>query len=203
MIKNIFFAVLALAMLFVGYQIFDIYNARTKLNKVDDTYKSGPASANLEVVEFLDYGCPYCREAHPTITQAVERDGNITYIPRPVAFLGPNSAYAAVIAYGAAEQGKFFEMHDALIRNFESLSEETLPDIAAQAGVDYAALQKALEAGHLQEKVIENLDIFESLGHRATPTFIIGGGVAYTPEGRMPEVDDFLKMFDQARGQAQ
>ena len=201
MIRNIFLAVLVIAIAFVGYQVFDIYRMRSALTDVGEQYKSGPETANLEVVEFLDYGCPYCRQVHPTITEAVRQDGNVTYIPRPVAYLGEASAYAAVIAYGAAEQDRFFEMHDVLIRDFELLDEGTLPNIAGNAGVDVQKLQDAMDAGYLQDIVIENIDLLNSIGTNATPTFIIGDETVYVPEGSMPTVDDFLDMFAKARGE--
>lgn len=201
MIRNIFLVLLGVAIAFVGYKVFDLYQSRSSIANVEDGYRTGSKNATLEVVEFLDYGCPYCREAHPTITEAVRRDGNVSYVPRPVAFLGPDSAYAAVVAYAAGEQGKFIEMHDVLIRNFEALSPETLPSIAAQAGVDAAALQKAIDNGGLENAVLENLDLFEKMGLNATPAFIIGEDTIYIPEGRMPEVQDFLDMFAKARGE--
>ncbi|MCB1532025.1 MAG: thioredoxin domain-containing protein [Alphaproteobacteria bacterium] len=203
MIKNIVLGVLCLAIAFVGYQIFDAYRVRGALADVEAPLQTGPQDADLEVVEFLDYGCPYCREAHPTIMEAVQRDGRVRYIPRPVAFLGPESAYAAVVAYAAAQQDKFFEMHDALIRNFDNFNETTMPNIAAQAGADPALIQQQLDKGYLQEQVLENLDLFEAMGTNATPTFVIGGDMIYVPEGRMPSVDDFLEMFNKARGEAQ
>lgn len=203
MIRNIFLGVLFIVIALVGYQVYDLYRVRGALSDVGDAYKYGSETANLEVVEFLDYGCPYCRQIHPTIAEAVLRDGNVTFIPRPVAFLGPESAYAAVVAYAAAEQDRFFEMHETLINNFEMLNESTLPDIAAKADADPVKLQEAIDSGNLQDIVLGNIDLFESMGTNATPTFIIGGKITYVPEGTMPTAQDFLDMFAKARGEAQ
>lgn len=199
MLRNILLVIIGLGFAYVGYQVYSLYRIHLRLGNVAHEYRYDQEDANLLVVEFLDYGCIYCRQVHPTIMDAISRDGKITYIPRPIAMLGPDSAYAAVVAYAAGRQDKFMAMHNAVMENFENLDDGTLPQIATSAGVDPVELQNELDAGVVQDYVIENIDLFNAIGGRATPTFIIGGKIFYVPEGQMPEVEDFLNMFEEAR----
>mgnify|MGYP000392104120 CR=1 FL=1 len=200
MLRNIALVCIGLVIAYVGYEIFTLYQKYNDLDNVGVEYRMGNEDADLSVVEFLDYGCPYCREVHPTIMQAVAQDGKVDYVPRPVAFLGEKSAHAAIVVYGAAQQGKFFQMHDAIIANFPDFSDEMLPKIASEAGVNMIELQQDIDTQDLQEYVISNMDLFKRLGGKATPTFIIDKRIFYVPEGNMPSVEDFLTLFAEARG---
>lgn len=201
MFRNIVLGLIIICIAYVGYQIFDIYYTRGAASSVEEPYKLGSESANLNVVEFLDYACPYCRKIHPTITEAVRRDGRVTFIPRPVAFMDDSSIYAALTVYAAAEQNKFFEVHNMMIEHFEDLDQDNMPTYLQDLGVDLEKLDAAVKSGNLQKKIIENSEIFRSIGTGATPTFIIGDAKIYVPQGQMPSVEDFLDMFAEVRGE--
>ncbi|MCF8496491.1 MAG: thioredoxin domain-containing protein [Alphaproteobacteria bacterium] len=200
MMRFIALAAIALAALYLVYDIYRISTAFTGLSDVPPSYALGPDDADVTVVEFMDYGCMFCREVHPTITQATIKDGRVRYIPRPVAAANSkDSAYAAVIAYAAGQQGKFIEMHDLLIREPREITAAVLSDLATRAGVDEAKLLADMQSPELMDLVRENGNFFNRINATATPTFVIGKNTIYVPEGRMPEVQDFLNMFARIR----
>lgn len=201
MLRKVLFVALAGVVFYVGYGIFNLYTGYKALEKMPAGYVIGPADADVNVVEFLDYACPYCKEVHPTIMAAVRRDGKVRYSPRPVAFLSEESVKAAVLAYAAGRQGRFTDMHDALMGDPRDLNDEVLSDAAGRIGTDLATLEEIAQTQQTQDDVIYNLKTFKRLGGKATPTFIIDELIFYVPEGRMPTVEDFLKMFAEARGQ--
>lgn len=196
---RIFYILLAAAICYFGYSIFRVYTDYRGLGDVPAEFVIGPQDADLTVVEFMDYACPYCREAHPTITEAVRRDGKVRYVPRPLPSSDKNSAGAAMLAVMAGTQGKFEAVHDELMRNYRVLNLEIQNEILQNAGIDTANFGSPEQAQAAKDYITENGRAFEKLDSRGTPTFMIGNKILYMPEGRMPTVEDFLNMFAEAR----
>jgi protein-disulfide isomerase len=203
MARRIFFVIAALIAAFLCFNIYKAATVNTAPYRVADTYAFGPADADLTVVEFLDYSCPYCRQVHPTIIAAIREDGKIRYIPRPLPSQDENSNFAAFLAYTAGLQGKFFEMHGALIEGYRTIDEAVLQDMAGTADVDLDRLNVDMKKSKAKDMLAENARLFAKIGTNATPTFIIGRDKVFVPEGKMPEVQDFLNMFNEARAQAE
>ena len=199
MSRKIFLGLLGLAILFVGYQVVSIYLRYAGIDDPGEAYVLSPEGANLSVVEFLDYDCVYCRQAHPTITQAMQEDGKIIYVPRIIPSDSEKAQLAAHVVYAAARQGKFFEMHHALIENYDMLDVNTLSYLAAQAGVDVETLRKDILDPSISEPIDDNIYWGARVGVASAPTFIIGKKLFYLPRDHMPTVQDFHNMFREAR----
>lgn len=159
-------------------------------------YALGPNDADVSLVEFAIYTCPHCRDIHATILEAVQKDGNVRYIPRP---LPSQTVEAAQMAYAAGEQDKFMMTHSALLTDGRILDEGGLMTIAQSVGLDTKRLQQDMTSASIIDQVNENIDIFNSFGGTRTPTFVINNETIFVPEGQMPTVDSFLKMFEEAR----
>ena len=199
MALRIFYIVIALAAGFLIYDIYKLSSGYGKLDEVPETYSLGPEDADVTVVEFLDYGCTYCRDIHPVIISAVVKDKNVRYVPRPLPSQNPESVHAAILAYTAGMQGKFLEMHDGLMKNYRVLDEATIFELSEQAGIDTDRMDTDVKTGEVVDRINENGALFKKIGGQQTPTFVINNDVIFVPEGRMPTVDDFLNMFDEAR----
>jgi protein-disulfide isomerase len=200
MIRNIIILLALLASAYLFYDIARLYTATRESEAMPRAYTIGPERTDLDVVEYLDYNCKYCKEAHPAITQAIEKDARARYIPRPLASESEDSKLAARLVYAAGKQGKFREMHNALMENYRVLNEDTLNDLAARTGIDLAQAKIDSASPEIEEIVKRNGTAFRKLGGRSTPTFFIGRKMKYIPQDRMPEVADFLSMFHEARG---
>ncbi|MCB1562180.1 MAG: thioredoxin domain-containing protein [Alphaproteobacteria bacterium] len=202
MFLRITYVVLALAVLYLSYDTFQRMQARHALMAAEDGYLSAPADADLTVVEFLDYSCPHCQSVHPILTEALRKDGRIRYIPRPVSYLGPEGLYAASVVYAAGRQGKFMETHEKLIGTYQVLlnNDPLLRDVARELDLDADALKTDALSPDTLKKIRENDHILKTLAQRGTPTYFIGKKMVYVPEGRLPTVEEFLKMFNEARG---
>ena len=196
MIKKVFLGVFALIVVFLAVQIVLVLRTYAALDDVSADYAYGPEDADLSVVEFIKYTCPHCRDVHPVILEAVERDGNVRYVPRPL----PSEVEDAHMAYAAGEQGMFKLAHGLLLQDPRILDEGGLMAIAETAGFDLETLQADMKSEAVEERVYENIKLFLGIGGTHTPTFVIGGKIIYVPEGRMPTVEDFLAMFEEARG---
>src|SRR5258705_8279132 len=99
----------------------------------------GPASAPITLVEYGDYQCPYCGAAYPVVKRLQKKMGkNLRFVFRnfPLTQAHPYAMVAAEAAEAADLQGKFWEMHDLLFEQQQSLSPDIIPEWAKKIGLD-------------------------------------------------------------------
>jgi protein-disulfide isomerase len=138
----------------------------------------GPADAPVTLVEYGDYECPHCGEAHPIVKAVQSRLGDrLRFVFRhfPIASNHPHAAHAAEMAEAAAERGKFWEMHDLLYENQGALEDADLVGYAASLGIDPAWAASALQSGTFAERVRASFLSGVRSGVNGTPTFFING----------------------------
>ena len=139
----------------------------------------GPADAPVTIVEYTDYGCPWCAKyAEETYPKLIAEHGDrIRYSVRnfPVAVLHPQAPKAAEAAECAADQDQFWVYHDLLFQNRTKLDVPSLKAYAAQLNLDGERFDVCLDSGEKTELV--NADFQEGLanGVRGTPTFFLNG----------------------------
>lgn len=201
MIVRLFIVFVVVLAGFLAAQVYFIYSARSYIQNVPEGHYFGPSDADLTVVEFMDYTCNYCQQVHPTIMEAIKKDGNVKYAPYPIMSMNYDGTAASYILYAAAEMGKFQEAHNYLMENHSNLVRERIPEIASDLGVEADELRNNLDSSTVVNRVKSNHKTMERLKNFATPTFFIGPNIRYIPKDRMPTVDDFLKMFAEARGE--
>jgi Na+/H+ antiporter NhaA len=136
----------------------------------------GPADAAVTVVEYGDFECPYCGQAEPAVRAILgERDVRFVWRHLPLADVHPHAELAAQAAEAAAEQGKFWEMHDLLLARQDHLLKPDLLGYAEELGLDVSRfgkdLYKHVHAGRVGQDV-ESADIS---GVSGTPTFFVNG----------------------------
>ena len=155
----------------------------------------GPAGAKVTIVEFSDFECPFCSRAHDTVEQVMKDfDGKVKLVFRqfPLSF-HPHAAKAAEAALCAADQGKFWELHDVLFKNQKALGVEKLKDHAATAGLDVPKFTKCLDSGEKAKLVKEDQEAGSKVGVSGTPAFFING-IALS--GAVP-AEEFKQVIDQ------
>jgi protein-disulfide isomerase len=78
----------------------------------------GEAGAQVVIAEFSDFQCPFCKrwfdETLPQLRERLGEDVALAFLHFPIVQLHPNAGNAGAAAVCAAEQGKFWEMHDLL-----------------------------------------------------------------------------------------
>ena len=90
----------------------------------------------------------------------------------------PNHKFArqaAVAALAANRQGKFWEFHDELYKNYNSLNQEKIQEIAQQVGLDTAKLNQDMKAPEIGAVVESDLREGRDLGVRGIPTIFVNG----------------------------
>ncbi len=144
----------------------------------DRDHVLGSLDAPVIFVEYGDYECPHCLQAHSIIQELQERLGDricVVYRHFPIRSSHPRAQHAAEAAEAAGAQGKFWEMHDLLFENQGSLSDENLVDYARQVGLDEEQFRQDLNEGRFKEKVEQDFKSGVRSGVNGTPTFYING----------------------------
>jgi protein-disulfide isomerase len=151
-------------------------------------YAMGRPDAPLTMVEFTDLQCPFCRTFTLTAFDEIKRNwidtGKLRFISRdfPLEFHA-QAMPAARAARCAGEQGKFWEMRLALVRNANLLSSEYIAKTGAELKLDtkaFAACSASTKYdAEIQAEMQEGLKIPVS----GTPTFIVGRTTAAGIEG--------------------
>ncbi len=110
-------------------------------------HSQGPADAPVTLVEYGDYECSHCGHAYPIIKAVQKKFGKqLRFVFRnfPLREIHPNAEAAAQTAEFAATRGKFWDMHDLIFENQNSLSEQMLGELAYRLTLDRQALRDAL-----------------------------------------------------------
>jgi protein-disulfide isomerase len=166
----------------------------------DRDHVRGPATAAVTLVEYGDYECPYCGNAYP-IVQALRRrlGARLRFVFRnfPLAEIHPHARHAAEAAEAAGEQGKFWEMHDALFENQSALEDEQLVATARRLKLDADRVAEALEAGTYTKRERDDFRSGVKSGVNGTPAFFINGR---RYDGSWADERAFLAALEQATG---
>lgn len=146
----------------------------------------GPVTAPITLVEFSDFECPWCARAWPATQRLMTQyPGKVRLVYRhfPKEEVHPNAFKAAEASECAAEQGKFWEMHDLLLKNQARLDVEALPKYAQHIGLDSEGFSSCLASGRMSAAVQQDLSTGIDLGISGTPTFFVNKKrVTNTPE---------------------
>lgn len=148
-------------------------------------YDVGSPTAPVVLVNFSDFGCPYCasfaRETYPALAQEFVRTGRVFFKYVPFA-LGtfPNGKQAARASECAAAQGNFWPMHAALYdeqRVWKNTIRAAPVFVAAAArlGLDTAAFARCYDSRRTDPRTEGASMLAQRLGVRVTPTFFVNG----------------------------
>lgn len=136
----------------------------------------GSPRADVQIIEFFDYNCPYCKHLEPTLQQLVQEDAGAAVVYKDHPILGEISRYAARSALAAGWQGKYLAAHDALLGASRLTSHGQVDSILKDAGVDLPALQtdRASHAAQIEASLARIDRQARTLGFRGTPAMVIG-----------------------------
>ena len=138
----------------------------------------GRLEAPLQLVVYGDYECPYTRRALIQIRDVRKELGdNLVFVFRnfPLIEIHPHALHAAQAAEAAAEQGKFWEMHDLLFDRQRALTDANLLTYARELDLDGARFTSDSSSEVVRSRIESDVDSGESSGVRATPTLFING----------------------------
>ena len=138
---------------------------------------AGASAADVTVVEYLDFNCPYCKKVAVSLQQLIAGDAKIRVLYKDWPIFGGVSTFAARATLAAGYQGRYLAAHDILIDSPARLAtEEQVRQRLAFAGVDLQQLDRDL-AGHggaIDAVLARNHQEALALGFTGTPGLLVG-----------------------------
>jgi protein-disulfide isomerase len=139
-----------------------------------------PAPArSVEIVLFSDFQCPFCaqlagpiRELQKTPPAGVDVTVRFRHFPLGI---HPAAPLAHQAALAAAEQHKFWEMHDLLFANRQHAQREDLIGYAAQLGLDVQRFTTDLDSDRIKQAIEDDKGEGARRHVEGTPTFYVNG----------------------------
>ena len=137
----------------------------------------GPAGAPVTLVEYGDFECPYCGQAETVIRELLADFGDLRYVWRhlPLTDVHPHAELTAEAAEAAAAQGRFWEMHDALLTHQDALTVRDLVGYAEELGLDVESFREFLRRRKGTARLAEDVESADLSDVSGTPTFFING----------------------------
>jgi len=146
----------------------------------------GNKKGNVTVVEFFDYQCIHCKKMDKIVDGLVKKDKNLRVIYKEFPIFGKSSEVASQAALAAGMQGKYQQMHDALIKLDKHLDEALVMKTAKDLGLNIAKLEKDMAGKEVAEQLDANRELAEKMHLMGTPAFV----VASTPAGNFNAKSD-------------
>lgn len=141
-------------------------------------HEQGTVGASIEIVEYGDFQCSYCGAAYLVIKKIQQVFGNqIRFVFRnfPLTEVHPQATIAATAAEAAAQQHKYWEMHDLIYANQAELNEGFLYQLAQQLGLETTKFEKDMQDQSIQAKIESDFESGMRSGVSGTPTFFVNG----------------------------
>jgi protein-disulfide isomerase len=142
-----------------------------------DAPRRGGAQPKVTIIEFSDFQCPFCARVEKTLATLLHDYGDdvaLVFRHNPLPF-HERAMPAALAVEAAREQGKFWEMHDALFEDQEHLDDEGLERHARELGLDGKRFDAARAGAPAKERVARDMAEAVKFGARGTPNFFING----------------------------
>jgi protein-disulfide isomerase len=141
-----------------------------------DAPATGNTNGDIDIVEWFDYQCPYCRKLEPELRQVIQDDGKVRLVLKDWPILGPVSVVAARMALACKYQDKYHQAHDAMMGVNSKLTEPRIDELLAGAGIDVDRAKRDLATnGKAIDTILaRNNDQATAFGFRGTPSFIVG-----------------------------
>lgn len=166
-------------------------------------HTEGSTATGVVLIEYGDYQCPACGQYYPIVKQVAETyKDKITFQFRnfPLIQIHQHALEGARAAEAAANQNKFWEMHDLLYDNQQTWSVASNPltfflAYAKQLGLNLDTFQKDFASSATNDKITADINEAQKLGATGTPTFVLDGKKVDT----LPrDLTSFNKLIDDA-----
>jgi protein-disulfide isomerase len=135
---------------------------------------AGNPKGDVTVVEFFDYQCGYCKVVHADTQKLIKDDPKLRFVFKEFPILGPASVTASKAALAAKAQGKYLEMHNALMAQRGQLDEALILRLAKSVGLDVDRLKTDMESEAVLSVIADTQALAAQLNIKGTPGFVFG-----------------------------
>lgn len=149
---------------------------------IEGTHGLGDPKAQVVLVEFTDFQCPFCRRHHvntwPEIRRVYVDTGRMRYVlkdlPLPMHPHAPGAAEAARCAGALGGADAYWKMVDGLFEKSAALGAATYTSLAAELRLDATAFAACRTTGKFRAAIERDRADAASVGITGTPGFIVG-----------------------------
>jgi protein-disulfide isomerase len=135
---------------------------------------AGNPDGDITVVEFFDYNCGYCKRGFGDVAKLVETDKNVRVVFKEFPILRDESEQASKVALAAKMQGKYWEVHRALISTKGLVNEAVALKAAEGLGLDMAKLKADMSSPEIKAELDRVKELAKTLSINGTPHFLVG-----------------------------
>lgn len=140
----------------------------------------GPLDAPVQFIVYSDFECPFCADFSDTVRQVIKKFGDkvvVAFRQFPLTATDPNSMEAAVASECAAEQGKFWEMHDKLYADNteKTFNANQFKKDAADIGLEGERFNKCLDEEKYKDKIEAQISEGKNVGILGAPQSYVNG----------------------------
>lgn len=133
----------------------------------------GNANAKITLVEFFDYQCPHCVEMTPVLEAVTKANPDVRVVFKEFPIRGAASEMAAKAALAANMQGKYFELHKALMGANRVLTQDDILKLAQGVGIDTTKLKKDMDSDAVAQQIKANYKLAQALQLMGTPAIFV------------------------------
>ena len=135
---------------------------------------AGNPKGNVQLLEFFDYQCGYCKAASQSVSTLVKNNKNLKVILVDLPIFGGNSLLAAQFSIAAYKLNpkKFLAFHKKLMST-KQLDKKNILSIAAKLGYSKKKLKKLINSDQVQKIINDNKKLASIINLQGTPAFII------------------------------
>ncbi|ANK81853.1 MAG: hypothetical protein TEF_14405 [Rhizobiales bacterium NRL2] len=151
-----------------------------------ETPVGGNPEGDVNLVEFFDYNCPYCRGVASTLVEIEKGDPKLRFVYKEWPILGPNSEFAARAALASRSQRKYVAFHKGLMLASGLINESKVLKVAAQVGLDVERLKQDMEAPEIKAAIERNRELARALRITGTPSFVMATRCSEAPRMQRP-----------------
>ncbi len=201
--KQIIIAVLVVVGIVVGAMLFSGGEEASVGAASNNWY--GKEDGVITVTEYADFQCPACASFYPLFSQVKEQfkdEVRFEFKHFPLVQIHPNATAAHRAAQAAANQGKFWEMHNILYEQQQSWSQSQSPNAvfegyASQIGLDMDKYNSEVSTSEILAVINADIDAGKTLNVTGTPTFFIDGKIV-EDTASIASVEDFAAAIQSA-----
>lgn len=205
---RILIILLGLGFLYSAFGIFQFHRLYYTINSPRAEFQvKGDVTAEITLVEFLNYRCGYCKQLDPIVNELLEIRKDIRYVARPVSFdqwdeenqtIIPDALTKYIIAAGL--QGQFWEMHSAVLEYPDTnVPFEFIEETAMLFGLDVEKLKRDADGKEVQKIIAENFKAFEAASLDSVPAFIVGKNIYVVTNDNIPDLKALLTIITEAQ----
>jgi protein-disulfide isomerase len=167
-------------------------NAKDIFRRVDSPL-AGNKDGDITVTEFFDYNCGYCKKSYSDIAKLIAGDSKVRVVFKELPILSKGSDEAARVAVASRLQGKYWEVHGALLESKAQANEATALKIAEKLGLDMVKLKKDMDGPEVKGELQASRDLAAKLGINGTPHFLVGDkSIAGAPESLLTQLNGHI-----------